>query len=236
MQSSLNSLAISLFDLTAIAVLLGLIAGIFVFAFEELTFRQFYNRFLIRFWYRRHGSRHMFRGFSRYLFALPYKQMTGAIATMFQVVDVPQIRQNKNEFESVDLPERRHSLLNEFAIIGANVLGIPGPVVIDWIKAKNTNAEMSENEYNAPRLLFLAERALDDLQAELATRWTRMRYLLALVAIVSVFLAVYVLRDNSNVNLGFLGSVVAYPLVFALAALFAPIFRDFVERLSGGVR
>lgn len=219
-------LATGMAAFTAVAMLLGLIAGAFVFVVEEIG-RAPLNRSFLSSWARYcNGRAERIDRLSRRWYSLPYKQMTGAISATLQVglsdphPPIPSQHAEKDPAAS--------SLRDELAMIGASILGISDFKVGDRPKGDDGEAAVVTE-------LTLADRALDDLQTQLALNWTRARLLAAGSVIFLVFAVVYAQRDEAA-SLGFFGSLVTFPVIWFAAVIFATIFRDLIERLTGDQR
>ena len=220
-MQDLTTFAISLLSFTSAALLLGLIAGLTMFAVEELGFRRIYNSAVFQIWRNRHLGK-----FKRELqspswvwYALPYKQFVGALASSVQV---PQSK----SVVSPPIPHRldsedahRLSLGEQFAEIGSALEGATFALPVEY-----SNSE-------EPMSAVFAERALDNLQAELATLWSYARYAMAAIIIGLVFLSVASERSRGLPT--FLALLLTYPIMFVVAALSAPIFRNLIDRMDG---
>jgi hypothetical protein len=224
-MAPLVSLAASLGAFTAAALMLGLIAGASVFAFEELIGRALVNRAAVFVWTRSRGpdARWLPRKLQRW-YPLPYKQLTGAIASVFQVraLSRDDVKRSPDESELL-FKDPDRDLQTAFARIGARILGIELP---PDATAKDDN--LSES--------FLAERALDDLQANLAVTWTRARYFIAAAVTAVVFTAVALTHAAYDARWDFSNVLANLPLIWIISVLFAPIFRDLIETLSARQR
>jgi len=243
-DSELLALAASMGAFTATALLLGLIAGTFVYISEELVFRRFFNLLLFSSWL---DSRYedvplsatdVDRSSARSLlmsrmatqwFSLPYKQLTGAIATAFQVTDEPAPTPSTSSASSPYPPHSSRvawDLRSQFELIGRSILTRP-----ESSNLPSRSQSPESTHVTAAASIYYAERALDDLQARLSVSWSFIRFIVGFAAIVVVFAAVAIFQYSSR-PLGLLGALVTYPLIWIVAAFFAPVFRSIVETRS----
>lgn len=228
------SLALSLLAFTGTALLLGLIAAAFVFALEELGGRSVVNRVAVEQWLRpfRKYLKSDFRDLLGHRSSLPYKQLTGTIASLFQ--SIPFQKTEPANAPAAGPPD----LQLNFALIGARIVGADSDVLYAPDEPYPIpGGPPTPSSARATARNFFAERALDDLQAHLAVTWTRGRYLMAAFVVIIVFVVISIPQMATiSTQYGFFQTLLTYPLIWVVAVLFTPIFRDSIEWLTAHQR
>lgn len=236
----LVSLAESLGAFTGSALLLALIASVVLIASEEL-FRGPLNDLILRSWFGSYGAWLKNNGIERSSVLtrlgrwvwLPYRQMTGVIASILQSTAFPDRPIVRSTYTGND------DLYQSFVLVGARLLDFDPRIKPSRVEDGTEKPSRVQDGIEEPQELesreslqsMLADRALDHLQATFALQWARLRYATAALAIALTF-GIVQIQLGSSERFGFLHTVLGFPAILVIAVFFAPLFRDIIERVT----